>query len=962
MTVVTLHKPITFDGYFYGDKKGEANWLLSVFYSAEGYNLVSIAADKVVFKATAASGFAGYTVVLTPDTSFTASINPVDLFFGTVQTAQLYDPNNQLVASASQFPGNTRYDQLGSYGIYGPGGEIDGSAGGDVIHAFGSGFTLVDGGAGDDVIYGGRSATAANGAQPDTYVDYLIGGAGSDRIYGLGGDDEISADGLDYVDAGAGVDVVYVDAQTPVEIWLNGPRNLAGMHIDNAEIVYLGDGGLVLHGDAGVTAVLGGAGADQIEGADGDDLLAGLAGDDTLLGGSGDDLLDGGLGDDVLDGGSGFDEIDYSASAVGLTIDLAITGPQNTGMGVDTLSGFERLYGAARADQLMGGEAGEFLHGGDGDDVLSGRGGDDLLTGDAGDDTIVGGLGADVMTGDVGSDRFVYLTSLDSTAISSDVIGDFTTGVDKIDLSALDVVNVAIASGTPHGVLTVTTTTGVLTILYGGELKTSDLILPTSGRTLTGNLAYDQLTGEAGADTIWGKGSADNLTGGGGPDVFKYTAYGDSTQSAYDIITDFQTGIDRIDLTALQPAYISMLHYQGATYFFPLTSDGNMLIAAIGDVRATDVLTNAATNYYIVGDDAGMTLVGGANDDSIVGGAGNDVVIGGAGGDALFGGAGTNIFRYTSAIESTNAHLDIIHDFKASVDKLDLTALNPKNVSVLHFNGGTYINGDGTNGGFQIASINDLNAADVLGLTNGAYVVGDNTATTLIGSAQDDTIIGGGGGDALFGGRGADTFLYSTATESNPDAGQLDIIHDFQTGVDKLDLTALNPSNVSILHYQGGTFISGGSASGVFQIASIHDINATDIQGLTSGAYVVGDELANTLVGGNFGETIVGGPGNDIIIGGGAADALFGGAGVDTFRYVAKTDSTPGAADIIHDFQTGVDKIDLTALHTNGANDHYTLVSDANASYLFVQLDGNAGNDLQILFATPNVQATDILW
>jgi len=99
-----------------------------------------------------------------------------------------------------------------------------------------------------------------------------------------------------------------------------------------------------------------------------------------------------------------------------------------------------------------------------------------------------------------------------------------------------------------------------------------------------------------------------------------------------------------------------------------------------------------------------------------------------------------------------------------------------------------------------------------------------------------------------------------------------------------------------------------------------------------------------------------------VIIGGGAADALFGGTGADTFKFLAKTDSTPGAADIIHDFQTGVDKIDLTALHTNGANDHYSLVSDANASYLFVQLAGNTGNDLQILIATPNVQASDILW
>jgi Ca2+-binding RTX toxin-like protein len=172
----------------------------------------------------------------------------------------------------------------------------------------------------------------------------------------------------------------------------------------------------------------------------------------------------------------------------------------------------------------------------------------------------------------------------------------------------------------------------------------------------------------------------------------------------------------------------------------------------------------------------------------------------------------------------------------------------------------------------------------------------------------------------------------------------------------------MGPSNVSVLHYQGGTFIAGNSASGVFQIASTQDINASDIIGLTSGAYVVGDEAANTLVGAGLGETIVGGAGNDIIIGGGAADALFGGNGADSFKFLAKADSGPAASDIIHDFQTGVDKIDLTALHVNGANDRYSLVSDASASYLFVQLAGNTDNDMLILLATPNVQASDILW
>ncbi|TCS16094.1 M10 family metallopeptidase C-terminal domain-containing protein [Caulobacter sp. BK020] len=389
----------------------------------------------------------------------------------------------------------------------------------------------------------------------------------------------------------------------------------------------------------------------------------------------------------------------------------------------------------------------------------------------------------------------------------------------------------------------------------------------------------------------------------------------------------------------------------------------------VGGLVGNVAIAANVTIENAIGGGGADTLIGNAAGNSLSGLAGDDRLVGGGGGDALFGGAGTNTFVYERATDSDNAHLDIIHDFKAGTDRLDLIALAPSNVSILHHNGGTFVNGGSGASVFQIASINSINGSDILGLTNGLYLVGEDTASTLIGSAKgdtivggaaNDTIIGGDAGDALFGGAGADIFAYESATNSGN--AYLDIIHDFQTGVDKLDLSAMNPTNVSVLHYQGGTFVNGGAGASVFQIASMNDINATDILGLTSGAYIVGDELANTLLGSGFSETIVGGDGNDVIIGGGAADALFGGAGADTFSFWTKTDSTPGAPDIIHDFQTGVDKIDLTALHANGANDHYSLISDANTSYLFVQLNGDTGNDMLILFATPNVHASDILW
>jgi Ca2+-binding RTX toxin-like protein len=73
---------------------------------------------------------------------------------------------------------------------------------------------------------------------------------------------------------------------------------------------------------------------------------------------------------------------------------------------------------------------------GNGDvNILSGLGGNDVLIGNAGADRLIGGADADV---------FRYLEVFDSsptfstTTTNSDVIEDFTPGVDKIDLQPID--------------------------------------------------------------------------------------------------------------------------------------------------------------------------------------------------------------------------------------------------------------------------------------------------------------------------------------------------------------------------------------------------------------------------------------------------------------------------------------------------------------------------------------------
>ena len=141
-------------------------------------------------------------------------------------------------------------------------------------------------------------------------------------------------------------------------------------------------------------------------------VLDGLGGNDTLLGGGGGDTLLGGTNDDSLDGQNGSDRVDG-------------------GYGNDVVAGGEG------ADTVIGGTGTDMLRGGNGADALDGGIGADTLDGGDGDDVLTGGsFGSDSMTGGLGADRFDFQTVDDSlNTLAADVITDFETGVDKIDLT-----------------------------------------------------------------------------------------------------------------------------------------------------------------------------------------------------------------------------------------------------------------------------------------------------------------------------------------------------------------------------------------------------------------------------------------------------------------------------------------------------------------------------------------------
>ncbi len=100
----------------------------------------------------------------------------------------------------------------------------------------------------------------------------------------------------------------------------------------------------------------------------------------------------------------------------------------------------KNIVGSAFADSLTGSNGFNKLFGQSGKDKLVGRGGDDTLDGGRGRDVITGALGADKLWGGAGPDTFDYNNIKESSVSSRDTVFDFTSGLDKIDLSTIDAV------------------------------------------------------------------------------------------------------------------------------------------------------------------------------------------------------------------------------------------------------------------------------------------------------------------------------------------------------------------------------------------------------------------------------------------------------------------------------------------------------------------------------------------
>ena len=268
--------------------------------------------------------------------------------------------------------------------------------------------------AGDDVIHGTQGDDVlAGGAGNDT----ISGLDGSDRLCGNEGNDTIEGDTgyRDRLDGGPGDDLIGGAVFVPGQFQF--PKcglasGFTGEPLPSNSPAY----NRILGGD-GNDSILGGAATDAVWAGDGNDCLMGTDGDDMLLGGSGADFISGGPGSDSAAGEDDFDDIfggpggapgnpdrgDVLAAGslnvpeaqnCGQNGELPTeTGPVENGdattggpfrakenflVGDD---GYDKLFGANRADNMQGDDLGDDLYAFGGEDHLRGNSGSDCLSG-----------------------------------------------------------------------------------------------------------------------------------------------------------------------------------------------------------------------------------------------------------------------------------------------------------------------------------------------------------------------------------------------------------------------------------------------------------------------------------------------------------------------------------------------------------------------------------------------------
>ena len=673
----------------------------------------------------------------------------------------------------------------------------------------------------------------------------------------------------------------------------------------------------IIDGTSGNDTLQGTPEDDYISGMGGDDVMYGQGGNDsfndapggfldtgrsTIWAGAGDDHIDADGGNDIYDGGAGNDTLRF-ADSLGrpsrTVVDLRITDAQNTGWGMDKITGIENLI--ADIDNLnvwLGGNAAanRLTSHRNGSDSLYGFGGDDRLQGSYGNDHLYGGAGSDRLEAEGSGNRLYGEAGNDFIVVNGASGGnliDGGTGTDKLyydGFSGLFDLNQAMPGGdTVRGIE-----------LF--EFRNGNVTLRgTAGADwFETSRSHAMIEAGAGNDSIRGTFETTGRIDAGSGDDYLFllsssmSAYGGEGNDTLDIssmlttgqIADGGAGDDYLELDGVGGAGVTGLRILGGAGNDTIDSAlGRSSVSVSGGEGNDFIAVSDSRDWVQVYGDAGDDLIevhvaassrssaalidGGAGNDRISAGFGNVGATSGLGID-MRGGLGNDLLSSSNYRDTLNG--------------------GDGNDTLTGWGGGDVLNGGA---GFDFASYGGLDGAAVtVNMSNPALSTGDalgdqfidiegligsDGSDVLTANSQNNVLIGMRGADQLFGGAGNDTL----------DGGWG---WDTLDGGAGFDAVTYMSSTIGLTVNLGNTVSSTGDANGD-QYIGIETILATRFADRLYGD--TSDNRLNGMAGNDF---IAGGAGQDVLIGEAGNDQLDGGLGNDQLQGGAGNDTLTGGA------------------------------------------------------------------
>lgn len=594
---------------------------------------------------------------------------------------------------------------------------IRSGAGNDLIDG-GSGEDRLTGSDGDDYIIGGGNNDYIQAGTGDDIASGDNVNPGNDTIFGGAGEDIIAGGGsTDYLDAGEGDDLIFGDLSIvqPNEVTFSTLETGAEDTIlggNGSDVIFGEWGDDEISGNDGADSLYGGVGDDTLKGGSENDIIEGNDGNDHLEGGTGDDLLIVEAGNDLIDGGDGIDTISYSKSPNGITVNLDETNSYQSENSIsaspepnftiasgtaedgfettDTLENLENIVASQQDDILIGNSSANKIEALDGNDLLIGNGESNIIDGGNGNDTVSYRRETDKVNVDLetrigakfsgDTDTLISIENVIGSAGDDEIIGDensnFIFGEEGKDSLQGKQGDDKLIGGKDGDVIDggegndtasyFTATEGVTANLTNTQENTGDaqgdsfqsienLEGSEFGDRLIADTQNNDIQGLGGDDYLDGLTGDDTMSGGTGNDTYKIENVNDV------VIENIDQGIDTVDaaIDYILGANLENLNLLEGTA--ALNGTGNEL------------------NNIINGNSGDNVIFGGDGDDSIIGGLGRESSVSGSlgkingtpGSDILTGGNGNDAFIYNNIADTG----DLITDFTVGDDKIVVTEL-----------------------------------------------------------------------------------------------------------------------------------------------------------------------------------------------------------------------------------------------------------------------------------------------